>query len=677
MIRRKIEQILANENKRINVNNVNQNSLSNNLLAVYFLDNIPDKNLAIDDLIINDFLYKFISSEEKNKIYNLNEVISKLSKVDENQVNKSKSKKILMIPKINIQMTLAIDSYLDLIKNEESLEIITGLKSKDDLKALLLIDRISGTQKYSDLEFVIDKKDCVEKNAIIAAKYSTELSALSKSDSNLKSSYQILNNLPSDFTLTAIKQIKKINQEVTDSSIDYKIISKNPKLIKKINAVKGRYNNLKRRTSSWLDKELNIYLEKEYKKINFNISRMTDLDLAIEKTDNASRQLNKIKNKYKAAGITPAKFNKKYSQLSAQQNKLKSYNVLKKGFVKNCAIIKRERQLIEDKGVDDIADLVSLINKEKNILNNADISETKFSDLDTAKQDYINESKRFKDAVNLEISSIKQYLNHSCDILIEKAGKYTGLSGLFGERDKESLVGLKDEAKSLADQILLVKKEFGIPDYVIQKSNELSNLVDKLIKKNKYTISQKLKRGLSYKYAEAGLLVSNYLPSKEIIGASVFSSYLENDKYNIIQKGNKTMSFEQNLSNLPPINDFSSDYMGSLKQSDNKTARKTYGLASSRKGKRLINIFAAGLIFSITSLGIYGIVNPQSTYVLQKEVETIEKTEDYSSIHKPEHTIYDSTIRDIDKIVDKTQRTYESTIRDLKKMFNGNLITPD
>ena len=272
--------------------------------------------------------------------------------------------------------------------------------------------------------------------------------------------------------------------------------------------------------------------------------------------------------------------------------------------------------------------MVSLIDKEKKILKNAEISETRFSDLNTAKQDYVNESKMFRESVNNEISSIRQYLNFNCNILIKKAAKYTGLSGLFVKKDQEILMRLKDEAKILNDQILLVKNEFGISDYVVEKSNELDNLVNKLIRKNKYTYSQRLKRNLDSQYAGARLLAFTYLPLKKIIGE------------------------------------------------DNKAARKTYSLSLNNKKKKLGMMALAGAALFLISPVVYFDIERSKTKAAYQQVSSIESAVNYNpnqnkiksvsrqiEIKKPQS-------KNIKKYVEQMHEKYELRFTEIRQRFD-------
>jgi len=576
---------------------------------------------SFDSVFIGNFIDKLTKKDMTKSKYDLKSLII----VDYLSNGKDKSKRL---NNGDISLNYSANKYLTLINNKQASDEILKAETKEDLKGILYLDDLISKIDDGDVWSITGSFNSIREKANFLEDYSTELSHLGKSDIYLSSSYQTLNHFSSDFTLAAVKQIKKIDNELTNSITDYKTIIKNPKLIKKINTVKSRAKDLKRYTSNWLNIKLKTYLEKEYKHINFNISSAKSLDFAIKKTDNASLQLNQIKQKYKAAGMRSTKLNQKYSKLSAQQNKLKGYNALKKEFVKNCAIIKRDRQMIEDAGLDDISNLISLIDKRKEILKNADISETNFTDLNTAKQDYVNESKMFRDTVNNEINSIRHYLNSNCNILIKKADKYTGLSGLFVKKDQETLMRLKDEVKRLNNQILLVKNKFGVLGYVIQKSNDLDNLVNKIIRKNKYTYSQKLKQNLGFKYAGARLLAFTYFPPKKIIGEDI------------------------------------------------KTTRKTYSLSLSRKRKKLGMMALAGAISLIVCHGMYFDANSFTAKAMYQQVSNIESTVKYHpnqnktksvsrqiEIKKPQS-------KNIKKYVEQMHEKYELRFTEIRQRFD-------
>ncbi|MCK5025629.1 MAG: hypothetical protein KAS15_03510, partial [Nanoarchaeota archaeon] len=172
----------------------------NNLTLDYLIDKLPIQENAdnIRDTILKDYLFCKTGSVSGNVVNNLIEVLA-----SQNPVNYNNEMQDSIV--INPNILIAANNYLDIIKNEKVIKIIEKANQKEHLKTVIFLDEI-----YSRLddEFAgrfIEESQNIEECAVLVSRYSKELSALSKSDSNLKSAYQILNKFSSDFSLKDIK----------------------------------------------------------------------------------------------------------------------------------------------------------------------------------------------------------------------------------------------------------------------------------------------------------------------------------------------------------------------------------------------------------------------------------------------------------------------------------------
>ncbi len=309
MIKKKIEKIIANDNRRCSWFEEDLDSLSNNLLANYFVERIKKSNGKIEDIIINDFLKKYYPT--RNKIHNLDETIILLSSVDERIVEISKDKKKVIIPEASIETIMAIDSYLGIIKDKRSLDLIEKAESKDDLKALILIDRIYSNNYNVDI--IIDKRKSIQKNAIMLAKYINELSQFTKSSSRLKQLHKKAKDIAgsSSFTLKSIQYMKEASDSLAGCSQEYKTITKNPEMVKQIEEARERYSGLKGCLDSWSVK-LRECLEDE----------LNSIDISPLYISNQTSRLNELKQKYESAGMKSQGLDQKLSQLSVIEDKI-------------------------------------------------------------------------------------------------------------------------------------------------------------------------------------------------------------------------------------------------------------------------------------------------------------------------------------------------------------------
>ncbi|MCK5025191.1 MAG: hypothetical protein KAS15_01270, partial [Nanoarchaeota archaeon] len=157
---------------------------------------------SFDSVFIGNFIDKLTKKDITKSKHDLKSLI--IADYLSNGENKSKR-----LNNGDISLDYSANKYLILITNKQASDEILKAETKEDLKGILYLDDLISKIDDGDVWSITGSFNSIREKANFLEDYSVELSSLIKSDSNLKSAYQILNNLSSDFTLKDIKLIKK------------------------------------------------------------------------------------------------------------------------------------------------------------------------------------------------------------------------------------------------------------------------------------------------------------------------------------------------------------------------------------------------------------------------------------------------------------------------------------
>lgn len=476
--------------------------LKDSLTLDYFIEELPEEEFTdnIKETLLKDLFFTKTNSVSKNVIDDLIEILSTNSYVNRN----------LKVDELNIsidpQLLIAGNNYLSFLTNDIIVKTVIKATKTGHLKTLIFIDEIYSRLDDKYVDSLIEKSKNTEYCAILVSRYCKELSRFTQSSSEMKKKYKKTKRIAknSDFSLDNIKYMKEAKQSLAECLMDYKTITKNPELAKQVDDIRKRYSEIKKDTEGWLFVRLKKYFETEVKNIKFDTSSAKTLEEAVRTLDNASSEFNQINKRYEASGLSSGVIGNKVSQFSAVAREIDNHKKTKAELANNIRTIGEYRRWIKNSRLNNISyNLAEIINTEKGMRQKIGKYNCRFQDIKDYADRYIEESDGFNNEVSQRVALIRDYIGKRHDTLEKKAGTYEkrDLPGIF-KRSRKSLRFLQRGAMQLNNYALQVKKEFGLPDYMMQKISTLNRKMDSLVRSYNQPFGFRKK----FAYAAAGMI---------------------------------------------------------------------------------------------------------------------------------------------------------------------------